>query len=289
MEEKKQEAKKELKGGWRTFVAGGAAGAIDCCITMPLDTLGTQIQLQGYKTPMEATRAIVQASGVKGLYAGFWPFLIQSSAKSSIRFFAFEALSKTADNFGADRKKNPGFWSLACGLGAGSLEALGLTAPTDRVKVLNQALSAEKGGVPVTTAQLIKERGVMTLYVGGLSTTLRQSTSVAVRFFCFGKIKNGMCDTFGYDVNAAPAWLSFMAGGIGGAVSVGLNNPIDIAKSKIQAGHSNSIVGAIAETAKKDGLFGLTAGLSARMPRLFLSQAIQFSLVDVFNQILNQF
>merc|ERR1719230_1421172 len=80
-----------------------------------------------------------------------------------------------------------------------------------------------------------------------------------------------------------------MAGGIGGAVSVGLNNPIDIAKSKIQAGVHNSIVGAIAETAKKDGLYGLTAGLSARMPRLFLSQAIQFSLVDVFNQILNKF
>ena len=56
------------KGGWRTLAAGGAAGAIDCCFTMPLDTLGTQMQLQGYKTPMEGVRAIMGAKG--GPYEG---------------------------------------------------------------------------------------------------------------------------------------------------------------------------------------------------------------------------
>jgi hypothetical protein len=34
------------KGGWRTLAAGGAAGAIDCCFTMPMDTMSTQMQLQ---------------------------------------------------------------------------------------------------------------------------------------------------------------------------------------------------------------------------------------------------
>lgn len=96
------------KGGWRTLVAGGAAGAIDCCFTMPLDTLGTQMQLQGYKTPMEGTRAIMKAKGVAGLYAGFWPFLIQSSAKSSIRFYGFEAIASGVDSLGVDRSQMPG-------------------------------------------------------------------------------------------------------------------------------------------------------------------------------------
>jgi hypothetical protein len=48
---------------------------------------------------MECTRAIMKAKGVGGLYAGFVPFLMQSSAKSSIRFFAFEALSNGVDTF----------------------------------------------------------------------------------------------------------------------------------------------------------------------------------------------
>jgi hypothetical protein len=40
---------------------------------------------------------------------------------------------------------------------------------------------------------------------------------------------------------------------------------------------------------KERGLAGLTAGLTARVPRLFLSQAIQFSLVDVFRQYLQKY
>jgi hypothetical protein len=61
---------------------------------MPADTMSTQMQLKGYKDPIVCTRAILAANGVKGLYAGFVPFLLQSSAKSSIRFFAFEAISQ---------------------------------------------------------------------------------------------------------------------------------------------------------------------------------------------------
>jgi solute carrier family 25 citrate transporter 1 len=249
----------------------------------------TPIRPQGYRTPMECTRAIVQANGVIGLYAGFWPFMIQSAAKSSVRFYSFEMLSNAVDRAGIDRRANPGFWSLACGLGSGAIESLCLTAPTDRVKVLSQALSAEKGGQPLTAAQLVRERGFMTLYTGALATTLRQSTSVAIRFFCFGKIKTSMCSSLGHEEATAPAWVSFLAGGTGGAVSVCLNNPIDVAKSKIQAGKHTSIVACIQEVVRERGLIGLTSGLSARVPRLFLSQAIQFSLVDKFKQMLQKY
>ena len=93
----------------------------------------------------------------------------------------------------------------------------------------------------------------------------------------------------GHDEKHAPAWVSFIAGGTGGAVSVCLNNPIDVAKSKIQAGVSPGIVSAIRETVRERGLIGLTSGLSVRVPRLFLSQAIQFTLVDQFKRLLQDF
>lgn len=179
-------------------------------------------------------------------------------------------------------------WSLVCGVGAGTIESLGLTAPTDRVKVLSQAMSAQ-AGKPITARELIRAKGIGTLYTGGLATTLRQSSSVAVRFFCFGRIKEGMCKSFGYESSNAPAWVSFLAGGTGGAISVCLNNPIDVAKSKIQAGLYTSMTKCLKETVAEGGVMSLTAGLSARVPRLFLSQAIQFSLVDYFRQILQQY
>ena len=273
---------------WHTVAAGAAAGSIDCCITMPMDTMSTQMQLKGYRSPMECTRAIVQANGISGLYAGFLPFCIQSAAKTSVRFYSYETLAAAVDYCGIDRSANPGFWSLTCGMGSGIIEALGLTAPTDRVKVMRQAASAEVGGKSVTALTLVREHGVATLYRGSLATTLRQSSSVAVRFFCFGKIKTGFCSSLGYDEKRAPAWVSFLAGGTGGAVSVALNNPIDIAKSKIQAGVHSSIAECIRETVRERGLLGLTAGMSARLPRLFLSQALQFMLVDVFKRALQQ-
>jgi hypothetical protein len=40
---------------------------------------------------------------------------------------------------------------------------------------------------------------------------------------------------------------------------------------------------------RDQGVVGLTAGLSARVPRLFLSQAIQFSLVDIFRAHLQKY
>ena len=279
----------ESKGGWRTIAAGAGAGAIDCCFTMPMDTLSTQMQLQKYRSPIECTRAIVQANGIIGLYNGFWAFFLQSAAKTSVRFFSFELLSDNLKHIGVDRSKYPGLSSLACGLGSGVIESLSLTAPTDRVKVLSQAMSAQKGSVPLTALQLVREGGVGTLYVGATATALRQSSSVAVRFFCFGEVKAMLCRALGHDVGNAPAWVSFVAGGCGGALSVCLNNPIDIAKSKIQAGKHSSIILCLQDFVRERGLVGLASGLSVRVPRLFLSQAIQFSLVDVFKKQLQKY
>ena len=317
---------KKEKGGWRTIVAGAGAGAVDCCFTMPMDTLSTQMQLKKFRSPLATAEAIIAAKGVAGLYAGFVPFLIQSSAKSSVRFLSYEVIANGVDAWlPGQRKANPGFWALTCGLGAGAFEALSLTAPTDRVKVLRQAMSDQKGGRAISAVELVRQQGLSGLYTGALATALRQSSSTAVRFFCYGSIKAQVCAALGYDEKEAPAWVSFLAGGTGGAVSVCLNNPIDVAKSKIQAGVSRGIVSAIAETVRERGLIGLTSGLSVRVPRLFLSQArrtpctrprprrvaarslpsplvhafhprlcarvqaIQFSLVDTFKRILQNY
>lgn len=280
---------KDTKGGWRTLVASAIAGCADCCVTMPLDTMGTQLQVQGYSGPVACARAIYNATGVSGMYKGFWAFMLQMSAKSSIRFCGFEFFTNCIDSAGIDRHKNSGLWTLVCGLGAGCVESTILTAPTDRVKVLNQVISSEKGGIPVTTAQLVREKGILTLYQGGLATMLRQSTNVAVRFLFFEKIKEAMCNSLGCTTRDAPPWVSFLSGGIGGGVSVCLNNPIDVAKSHLQAGRATTIRGALQNVVKTQGWMGLTGGLSARVPRLFMSQAIQFTIVDVIRRELDRF
>lgn len=62
-----------------------------------------------------------------------------------------------------------------------------------------------------------------------------------------------------------------------------MNNPIDVVKSKIQSGNgikAMSMSYVVKQVYHESGIMGFYAGLSARIPRLFLSQAIQFTVVD---------
>eukprot|EP00300_Choanocystis_sp_HF-7_P025012 c26635_g1_i1.p1 GENE.c26635_g1_i1~~c26635_g1_i1.p1 ORF type:complete len:173 (-),score=33.57 c26635_g1_i1:98-616(-) len=162
-----------------------------------------------------------------------------------------------------------------CGLGAGAAEALLWTTPSERIKVLQQTATIKNNKVP-SVLTVIRETGVSRVYVGAMATTLRQSSSVAVRFATADHIKR----LFPADHTMPPVFVSFISGGIGGALSVILNNPIDVIKSRQQAGASGSMLQVGRAVLAQKGMWGFTSGLSARIPRLFVSQAIQFAVVD---------
>jgi hypothetical protein len=204
----------------RSFAAGAAAGAIDTVITMPLDTIKTQMQIKNHPSVAACARTIVRHDGLLGLYYGFPPFLLQASGKAAVRFCMFDVLIKLVDKSGADRARNPAMWSGACGLGAGMAEALFWTAPTERLKVLRQARAGQgKTCVPPSVSSIIRERGVRDLYVGAGATAARQASSVAMRFCFLEEAKTLICRRMGYEKVGAPAWVTFLSGGIGGFVS----------------------------------------------------------------------
>eukprot|EP00301_Raphidiophrys_heterophryoidea_P019378 c4322_g1_i1.p1 GENE.c4322_g1_i1~~c4322_g1_i1.p1 ORF type:complete len:290 (+),score=58.36 c4322_g1_i1:301-1170(+) len=266
---------------WQSLVAGGIAGSVDTCFTMPLDTVKTQMQLRAYPSTIGCIRHIVDKGGVIGLYSGFKPFLVQASGKSAVRFFAFGGFCSMLDSIGVDRSLNSGMWSGICGFGAGMVEALLWTTPSERLKVLQQAAVAE--GKRPTVTQLMKQTGILGLYVGALPTALRQASGVAIRFTTHEKVKHFFSHTY-LDENGKPkisnSLSSFLGGGIGGAVSVVANNPIDVLKSKIQAGYKGGMLACARDLYKTRGLKVFASGLSVRVPRLFMSQAIQFMMYD---------
>eukprot|EP00941_MAST-03F_sp_MAST-3F-sp1_P002511 g2511.t1 len=276
--------------GLRNFLAGAIAGAGDTCVTMPLDTIKTQMQLnknmQGAGV-VSCSKRIIGHDGFTGFYKGFQPFVIQASGKAAIRFMTFGLLCDVMDNVaGKDfRKNNPTVGSLLCGLGAGTCEALFWTSPTERIKVMGQK-QAGTGRAAVGVREIIAKEGISGLYVGAAPTALRQATSVATRFTLVDKVKTLVANASGTDPRNQPFYVTFLAGGIGGAVSVMLNNPIDVVKSKIQGGYKGGVIPCIRDLLKERGFRAFGAGLSARVPRLFLSQAIQFAVVDTILKII---
>ena len=255
---------------------------------MPLDTVKTKMHLKQYPSTLACTRAIVAADGVHGLYFGFRPFLFQASGKAAVRFSIYAAIARAVDATGVDRKRAPAKWSMACGLGAGLGEALLWTAPTERLKVLRQSAAGEGvGGSAHKMSTILKEQGIGGLYVGAGATAMRQASSTAVRFATLEHIKGLVCGSCGYDRSKAPWWVTFLAGGMGGAVGSVVNNPVDVVKSRIQSGkHRGSILSCVQALYAENGIAAFWAGIAPRCVRLFASQAIQFTIVDKMLQSL---
>lgn len=81
----------------------------------------------------------VKNKGLRGLYSGFTPFVIQSSGKAAVRFYAYDVFAGWLSASGFSREENPTAFSVICGMAAGTCEAVFWTCPTERMKVLNQS------------------------------------------------------------------------------------------------------------------------------------------------------
>eukprot|EP00362_Geleiidae_sp_MMETSP1317_P002116 CAMPEP_0201281708 /NCGR_PEP_ID=MMETSP1317-20130820/3852_1 /ASSEMBLY_ACC=CAM_ASM_000770 /TAXON_ID=187299 /ORGANISM="Undescribed Undescribed, Strain Undescribed" /LENGTH=105 /DNA_ID=CAMNT_0047592367 /DNA_START=44 /DNA_END=361 /DNA_ORIENTATION=+ len=104
---------------------------------MPLDVIKTNMQARYdlYKNPVHCAVSIFKDSGVKGLYRGTMPFLIQTAGKASIRFTAFGFIKRALLTI-PGTENCPIMTNMACGLLAGVAEASIWTTPAERIKVL---------------------------------------------------------------------------------------------------------------------------------------------------------
>lgn len=262
-------------------IAGCVAGFAEACTVLPLEVIKTQMQIAKYDSMLSCARHIVKSDGVAGLYSGFRPFALQTTGRTGIRFFSVTALQRAVDRLGIERGQSPLLWSGLTGFGAGVCEALFWTTPTERLKVLQQSRVGTRhdGKPPATLWNLLREQGVRGLYVGSAATTARQATSVCTRFAAYEQIKTAMMRLSGDDRLSGMGKL--LAGGLAGAISVFINNPIDVVKSNLQAGvYKGGSLQCCAQIVRERGVAALWAGTVVRVPRVFISQAMQFYIVE---------
>jgi solute carrier family 25 citrate transporter 1 len=279
------------------FLAGAIGGAFEVFGTMPLDVVKTQMQVNhNYKSPMKCAASIMRTDGIRGLYFGMPAFLTQTAGKGGIRFYAFEQGKVLLNHCGIDTSKQSMFVDFACGSVAGAAEALVAvfwTTPTERLKVLRQtemgAGSASKyntmaGGI----ATIYKEQGWQGLFVGAGPTALRQATSVGFRFMFYDTVKIGLNKAFSQDPNSNSTSVALISGGLVGGISVALNTPIDVIKSSLQAKNAEYTTSSecIKGIMKKSGITGFFQGMSTRVSRVFLGQAITFAVYERTREVL---
>lgn len=291
-------ARKEKTHPLVTFTAGGVAGILEISCTMPLDTLKTQMQLkQGANVgAVAAAREILGTRGIGGFYFGMSAMVAQVSIKAAIRFTAFEqikfALKALAPGRIADAQVN-----FLGGLGAGIVEAAVWVTPTERLKVLRQKEIMNPNpkftGMVGATQILLREQGPRGLFVGFVPTAARQGLAMAIRFMMYDEVKKVIV---GEGLKAS-SMQSLAAGMVTGTVSSLINQPIDTAKSRLQAQEKGAgaagakytgTVQCLMSLAKEEGLASWYRGSAPRVLRLTIGQGVIFASQEQISNALQR-
>ena len=205
---------------------GGLCGGISEIITTyPLDTIKTHLQIYPYKYNgiFHCGNQLVFNYGLRSLYKGMNASLAQVGGKAAIRFTVYDYINNLlTDNTGnlSNSKK------LISGLLAGSIESIIWTAPTERIKILQQKNSNDK----LNIYKIINKYVFKSLYKGTIPTIIKQSTSVGSRFWLYSILKDKFMDS-NRNISSINTLL---IGCIAGSFSTILNHPFDVIKSNIQ-------------------------------------------------------
>jgi len=244
-------------------------GGIDGICTCPLDNLKTRCHLYPNSS------IINSCGGIYSLFNGFIPYTSQIILKTSVRFSIYNEILNVLNPIVTHKEHA----IMISGSLAGIVEGILCTTPLERVKIHSQVL-----GYPNLCLHgirdIVQTHGFMTLWQGGLPTVIRQGTSLGTRFITFDKIQNHINDNSDINENI----IAFIAGGSAGVLSVILNNPFDIIKTSIQSGKTYGFWNTLHYVCMNQGYSIMYNGLSFRIPRIFISQGITFSVYQIFSE-----
>lgn len=274
------------KSALANVLAGALAGCCEIITTMPLDVIKTQMQVHPgrFSGIFSAGSSLVRTDGVRALYLGLFSSLAQVGGKVALRFTAFDQIKTLFTN----KQGKVEWWgNLGAGMAAGGIEALLWTTPCERIKVLQQcSIGGDKRFQTLrgTGLILLKEQGLSGLFVGLVPTIYRQAISVGVRFMLYGVVKDLL---EGRDSNRQSQWWHPpVAGASVGMLSIVANHPFDVIKSQVQAdmkfGKAKGMYASCQEIIKQQGIRGFSRGLSPRVMRVGVAQAVVFTVYEHF-------
>jgi len=273
----------------KVILAGSIAGGVEICATYPTEYIKTQLQLSErtnnppYTGIVDCFRKTVKTHGATGLYRGLSPLLLGSVPKSAVRFLAFELFSNQVREQGAQLTNMQGF---ACGLGAGFVEAVIIVTLMeniktklihDRVKDVPQYRGLFHGII-----QIVKDHGLSSLYKGLSATIMKQCTNQSIRFGVVTSLSNWTHSKHSETPLSVP--MKGLFGGIGAIISVCLNTPIDVVKTRMQGLEAHkyaSFVDCVRQIYRNEGLLAFYKGLLPRLLRSSGQVSIVFMVYDV--------
>ncbi|XP_019750528.1 mitochondrial basic amino acids transporter-like isoform X3 [Hippocampus comes] len=175
------------------FLAGAAAGAIQCVICCPMELAKTRMQMQGsgekkssrkmYKNSVDCLLRIYRREGVRGINRGMVTTFVRETPGFGIYFLAYDVLTRQLGCEPDDRYLIPKL------LFAGGLAGMASWLSTYPVDVIKSRLQADGvggvnqyGGIADCVRQSVRKEGYV-VFTRGLTSTLLRAFPVNAATF----------------------------------------------------------------------------------------------------------
>lgn len=176
----------DMPAGAVAFAAGGFAAFSSSFVKVPLAVCIRSVQAGVYPNPLVAARTIVKAAGVRGLFTGLVPTVLEDIPDMAIKFASYEMLQGMAKVARRNKPDNPrvsAAYDLAIGGTAGALAAAG-TTPFDVVKTRMMCTASQRPTIFSAARDVYKTSGPKGFYLGLGPRSISSGINSAV-FFCF--------------------------------------------------------------------------------------------------------
>lgn len=277
---------------FKSFIAGGTAGAIEGVITYPFEFAKTRLQLvdkasKASRNPLVLIYNVAKTQGVSSLYVGCPAFVVGNTVKASVRFLGFDLIkAMLADKNG----KLSGPRGVIAGLGAGLLESVVAVTPFEAIKtaLIDDKQSPKpryQNGLVSGTVKLVRDLGLKGMYAGVVPVSMRQAANQAVRLGSYNALKTMVQLAYGKKANEPlSSAATFAVGSFAGIVTVYSTMPIDTVKTRMQALGADKVysstLNCFVKIFKEEGLLTFWKGATPRLGRLVLSGGIVFTIYE---------
>ncbi|KAK1719345.1 mitochondrial carrier domain-containing protein [Colletotrichum acutatum] len=270
-----------------SLISGGIAGAVEAATTYPFEFAKTRAQLHSAvsKNPFAVLLQVARQDGPRAIYTGCSTLIIGTTFKAGVRFLSFDSIRNSLMD--SEGRLTPVRGILA-GMIAGCVESIVAVTPTERVKtaLIDDAKSGARKYASGTNAlvTMVKKHGFAEIYRGLVSTTLKQSTTSAVRMGSYNVLRE-QSKQHGLPNNSL---VTFGSGSVAGIVTVYATQPFDTIKTRAQSARGAGTLEAFRMVLSERGLRGFWSGSTMRLGRLILSGGIVFTVYEKVSGLLSR-
>jgi solute carrier family 25 S-adenosylmethionine transporter 26 len=174
----------------RAFVAGAAGAVGSSFVKVPAAVCIRSVQANVYPHVLAAAACITKAAGVRGLYTGYLPTVLEDVPDMAFKFAAYESFRAAhARLTGKERGKASKLEDLAMGGAAGALAAAA-TTPLDVLKTRMMCAAAARPTLSGAVRSVLADgKGLGPFFAGVGPRALSNGLNSAVFFMFFEAIR----------------------------------------------------------------------------------------------------